>query len=98
MRRRWARQILLERAPESDSQLPKVGLARLEMIIGDPLANPPIRPVVPVSKSTWWSGVRSGRFPPAIKVTKGVSAWRWEDIHRLLESLRSEEEWTPPGG
>jgi hypothetical protein len=32
--------------------LPKVGLARLEQIIGDPKADPPISPVIPVSKST----------------------------------------------
>lgn len=96
MRRKWQRTVLLERVPGPDGELPKVGLARLEQIIGDPKANPPIRPLVPVSRSTWWAGVRAGRFPPAIKVTKGVSAWRWEDIHRLLESLRPEEEWEPP--
>ena len=96
MRRKWQRRILLERAPDPDGQLPEVGLARLEQIIGDRKSDPPIRPVIPVSKSTWWAGVRSGRFPPAIKVTKGVSAWRWEDIRRLLESLRPEAEWTPP--
>lgn len=88
---------LLERDPGPNGELPRQGLARLEQIIGDPTADPPIRPVIPVSKSTWWSGIRSGCFPPPIKVTRGVSAWRWEDIHRLLESLRPEQEWTPPG-
>ena len=97
MRCKWRRTVLLERAPDPDDQLPKVGLARLEQIIGDPKADPLIRPVIPVSKSTWWAGVRSGRFPPAVKVTPGVSAWRWEDIHRLLESLASSEGWRPPG-
>jgi len=98
MRRKWQRQVLLERAPDPAGKLPTVGLARLEQIIGDPKAEPPIRPLIPVSKSSWWAGVRSGHFPPSVKVTKGVSAWRWEDIHRLLESLRPEEEWGPPGG
>jgi predicted DNA-binding transcriptional regulator AlpA len=96
MRRKWQRTVLLERAADPAGEIPKAGLARLEQIIGDPKANPPIPALVPVSKSTWWSGVRSGRFPPPIKVTPGVSAWRWEDIHRLLESLRPEEEWKPP--
>lgn len=96
MRRKWQRQVLLERAPIPDGELPRHGLARLEMILGDPSAYPPIQPLVPVSKSTWWSGVRSGRFPPPVRVNKGVSAWRWEDIHRLLESLRPEQEWVPP--
>lgn len=97
MRRKWERRILFERTPDTEGELPKVGLARLEQIIGDSKSDPPIQPVIPVSKSTWWAGVRSGRFPPATKVTKGVSAWRWEDIHRLLESLRPEEEWAPQG-
>jgi len=95
MRRKWQRQVLLERAPSLVGDLPRVGLARLEQIIGDPKADPPTRPLIPVSKSTWWLGVRSGRFPPAIKVTPGVSAWCWEDIGLLLESLRSPYRWTP---
>jgi hypothetical protein len=98
MKRKWQRMVLLERAHEPGEALPRAGLARLEQIIGDPKADPPIRPLIPVSKSTWWAGVRTGRFPPSIKVTPGVSAWRWEHIHRLLESLRPKEEWTPPGG
>ena len=98
MRRRWQRHVLLERDPGANGELPRQGLARLEQVIGDRAADPPIPAVIPVSKSTWWAGVRSGRFPPAVKVTPGVSAWAWPDIHRLLESLRPEEEWTPPGG
>lgn len=96
MRRRWQRQVLLERAADIDGECPRIGLARIEAIIGDAKASPPIRPLIPVSKSTWWAGVRSGRFPPPVRVNKGISAWRWKDIHRLLDSLRPEEEWEPP--
>lgn len=96
MHRKWQRTVMLERAIEPRGDLPSAGLARLEQIIGDPKAEPPIPPLVPVSKSTWWAGVRDGRFPPAIKVTKGVSAWRWEDLRRLLDSLRPPTAWHPP--
>ncbi len=96
MRRKWQRMVLLERATEPAGDLPRVGLARLEQILGDLKATPPIPPIVPVSRSTWWAGVRSGRFPPAVKVTPGVSAWRWEDIRRLLDSLKATHEWQPP--
>jgi prophage regulatory protein len=41
---------------------------------------------IPVSRSTWWDGVRKGRFPPPVKIG-GVTAWRADDIHRLIESL-----------
>ena len=95
IRRKWQRRILIERALEPHGTLPREGLARLEQILGDQTADPPIPPLVPVCKSTWWKGVRSGRFPPAIKVTSGVSAWRWEDIRRLLESLGPNKDWEP---
>jgi hypothetical protein len=42
-------------------RLPEVGYLRLRQIIGDPNAVPPIPAVIPVSKSTWWAGVKSGR-------------------------------------
>ncbi len=42
--------------------LPETGYLRLPQIIGNPKADPPIPPIIPVSKSTWWAGVKSGRF------------------------------------
>lgn len=40
----------------------------------------------PVAKSTWWAGVKSGRYPAPIKLL-GVncSAWRPEDIDGLIQ-------------
>jgi hypothetical protein len=35
MRRKWQRQVLLERAPDPDGELPKVGFARLEQSSGE---------------------------------------------------------------
>ena len=31
---------------------------RLKHIIGDYKANPPILPIIPIAKSTWWDGVK----------------------------------------
>lgn len=42
--------------------------------------------LIPVGKSTWWAGVRSGRFPAAIKLGPGVTVWRATDIRRLIEN------------
>jgi predicted DNA-binding transcriptional regulator AlpA len=95
MKRKWQRMVLLERAPDPVGELPKVGFVRLEQIIGDSKADPPIAPLVPVSKSAWWAGIRSGRFPPGVKILPGVTAWNWRDIHQLLENLQAEQEWTP---
>jgi prophage regulatory protein len=39
----------------------------------------------PVSKSTWWAGVKSGRYPIAHKLSHRCTAWRAEDIHALIQ-------------
>lgn len=40
--------------------------------------------IVPVGKSTWWEGVRSGRFPKPIKLGPRITVWRVEDIRALI--------------
>jgi prophage regulatory protein len=62
-------------------ELPKTGFLRLKQIIG------PGRPI-PVSKSTWWAGVRDGRYPAPVHLSRRVTAWRVEDIRSLIESAR----------
>ena len=62
-------------------------LLRLKQIIGDPKANPPILPIIPISKSSWWQGVKTGRYPKAIKLGKNTTVWREDDVRRLVEKL-----------
>lgn len=64
--------------------LPETGFLRLPQIIGDANAKPPIPPVIPVSKSTWWSGIKTGRYPKPTKLSARVTAWRVEDIRALI--------------
>lgn len=63
--------------------LPETGFVRLSQIIGNPKAVPPIPAIIPVSKSTWWEGVKNRRFPCPIKLSPGVTAWRVEDIRAI---------------
>jgi prophage regulatory protein len=65
--------------------LPETGYLRLAQIIGDRKAEPPIPAVIDVGKSTWWDGVRSGRFPKPVKLGRRITAWRVEDIRALIE-------------
>ncbi len=67
------------------SSLPETGFVRLPDIIGNAKADPPIKPVYPVSRSTWWEGVRSGRYPQPVKLGPRITAWRVEDIRALIE-------------
>jgi prophage regulatory protein len=59
--------------------LPQTGLVRLKQILGP---NGPI----PVSKSSWWAGVKDGRYPKPVKIGPRSTAWRVEDIKRLIEN------------
>lgn len=71
--------------PQFDLTQPR--LLRLKQIIGDPNADPPIPPIVPVSKSTWWEGVRTGRFPKPVKTLGArITSWRSEDIGELIQT------------
>lgn len=67
-------------------QLPETGFLRLPQIIGDNKVQPPVPAVVPVCKSTWWAGVKSGRFPSPVKLGPRTTAWRVEDIRALISS------------
>lgn len=69
------------------TNIPKTGFLRLKHIIGDPNANPVIIPLIPVSKSAWWAGVKNGRYPKPIKLGPRITAWRVEDIDMLIQRL-----------
>lgn len=70
------------------NNLPTAGFLRLSHIIGDSSAEPPIPAIIPVGKSTWWAGVKSGRFPKPVKLGPRVTAWPVESIRELIESIK----------
>ncbi|MHB1058084.1 MAG: helix-turn-helix transcriptional regulator [Rhodanobacter sp.] len=67
--------------------LPETGYLRLPQIIGKPATStaPSIPALIPVCKSTWWAGVRSGRYPKPVKLGERITAWRVEQIRELIE-------------
>ncbi len=66
-------------------QLPETGFLRLTQIIGNPKTNPPVPPLIPIGRSSWWEGVRTGRFPKPIKLGPRTTVWRVEDILALIK-------------
>ena len=66
-------------------QLPEAGFLRIRQIIGDPKATPPTPPIIPVSKSSWWDGCKSGKYPQPIKLGPRTTVWRASDIYKLIE-------------
>lgn len=55
--------------------IPKEGLLRVKQIL----------PVIHVSRSGWWAGVREGRFPQPIKLGPRTTVWKAEDIRSLIQ-------------
>lgn len=72
-------------------QLPETGYLRLPQIIGNPKADPPIPAIIPVSKSSWWAGVASGRYPQGVRLGPRTTAWRVESIRALIASVGGEQ-------
>lgn len=58
---------------------------RLWQIIGDKERGLP--PVIPVCRSTWWQGVKDGRFPSPVKLGLRCTAWKASDIRALAARL-----------
>lgn len=61
------------------NKLPETGFLRLSSILA------PAGPI-PVSRSTWWLGVKTGRFPQPVKLGPRITAWRVEDIRELIKT------------
>jgi len=76
--------------PYNMSNLPEIGYLRLGQIIGDSKSSPPTTPLIPVSSTTWWEGIKTGLYPTPIKISKNISAWPVEDIRELIERLNSK--------
>lgn len=70
--------------------LPETGFLRLSQIIGDRKADPPIPAVIPVSRSSWWLGIRSGIYPQPIKLGPNTTVWRIEDVRALIERIAAQ--------
>ena len=69
------------------TSIPETGFLRLSQILGNPKSNPPTPPIIPISKSSWWQGVSSGRYPAPIKLSPKVTVWRVEDIREMIAQL-----------
>ena len=62
-------------------------LVRLHQIIGDPTSTPPVDPIIPVSKSSWYAGIAAGAFPRPLKFLGGrASFWRLSELLCLMSS------------
>jgi len=49
----------------------------------DLLRLPQVLRIIPVSRSTWYLGVKRGAYPPPVKIGRRASGWRRRDVEKL---------------
>lgn len=70
------------RSTHAPSSLPHDGFVRLPQILA----------ILPIGRTTWWKGIKAGRFPaPSKALGAHISVWRVEDIRALLTSLSTHD-------
>ena len=67
---------MANQAQHALAALPSEGFARLPQVLA----------AIPVSKSTWWNGCATGRYPKPIKLGPRTTVRRVEDIRNLIAS------------
>lgn len=55
-------------------KLPEIGLLRVKQILK----------IIPISRSSWWAGVKNGRYPKPFKLSARTTVWRVKDIIALI--------------
>ena len=65
----------------SDSSLHSHRLLRINQVLA----------IVPISRSSWWEGCRTGRYPKPIKLGPRTTVWRAEDIAAFIERLGTSQ-------
>ena len=70
--------------PKAREQQEKEQTRKLKNI-GPRRRKPKIKAMINVSKSTFWAGVASGRFPQPVRFGKRITCWRESEILALME-------------
>ena len=61
---------------------------RIWQIVGDKKRG--IEPLLPIGKSTFLLGVKSGKYPKPVKLGERTTAWRKSEIDDVLARLAGE--------
>lgn len=72
--------------PQNHSSIPVIptyGFLRLPQVLA----------IIPISKSAWWEGCRTGRYPKPVKLGPRTTVWRAEDIAALVKRLGDLDGW-----
>lgn len=62
-----------------ENLLPEIGFIRIKEVLK----------IFPIGKSTWWDGVKKGKFPKPVKLGERITAWKVDDIRDLIKEYQS---------
>ena len=62
------------------TNIPKTGFLRLPQVLA----------LIPISKSAWWAGCKTGRFPKPIKLGPRTTVWKVEEIRALIRQTEAQ--------
>lgn len=66
-------------------QIPETGFIRGWQIWGSKKRNTPA--IIPIGRTTFLNGVKSGKYPKPIKLGERTTAWKVEEIRALIAEL-----------
>lgn len=52
---------------------------------------PEVLAIFPISRSTWYQGIKDGRYSLPVKIVTRASAWRVSEIEKLISGSPSAE-------
>lgn len=64
------------------SDLPETGYLRLAQVLR----------FIPIGRSSWYAGIKDGRYPRPIRIGPKTAVYRAEDIRQLLAELDKQAE------
>lgn len=68
--------------------LPATGYVRIRSIIGDPKRGIP--PLIPICRTSWYQGIKEGRFPAGVLLGPRTRVWPVESILALIATGNAE--------
>lgn len=60
--------------------IPTYGFLRLPQVLA----------IFPISRSAWWEGCKTGRFPKPVKLGPRTTVWRAEDIKAFIDNINRQ--------
>lgn len=81
-------------AQQPQQSFPADSLLRLKQILGDKKASPPIQPLIPISKSAWYQGILTGKYPKPMMLGVRTAVYSAASIRALIERVAPDADGT----